>query len=150
MGFLFWYVVSLLSESLYPHICQQHSLWFLLMCLTCLTLVYPLRFPLNYRLYARKDCAIMEGLVTLSLFLPEPPPSSVTARYISLVDSVKKVIVINFFPISYEMQVLFCFGSEKGRKHWLSYFSAFNPSYCWQLRCKFTEAIWIILICSVI
>lgn len=68
----------------------------------------------------------------------------------SLVDSVKKVIVINFFPLSYEMQVLFCFGSEKGRKHWLSYFSAFNPSYCWQLRCKFTEAIWIILICSVI
>lgn len=108
--------LSLVSESLYPHIYQQHSLWFLLMCLTCLTLVCPLRLPLHCHLCARKDCAITEGLVTLSLCLLGPPRSSVTAHCTSLGDSVKKVTVINFFPVSYEMKVLFCFGDEKGEE----------------------------------
>lgn len=58
----------------------------------------------------------MEGLVIHSLCPLGPPRSSVTAHYTSLVDSVKKVIVINSSSTSYEMKVLFWFGDEKGEE----------------------------------
>lgn len=67
----------------------------------------------------------MEGLAILSLCLLGPRRSSVTAHYISLVDSVKKVIVIDF-SISYEMQVLFCFGDEKGEDVLIVIFICFS------------------------
>lgn len=58
----------------------------------------------------------MEGLVIHSLCPLGPPRSSATAHYTSLVDSVKKVIVINSSSTSYEMKVLFWFGDKKGEE----------------------------------
>lgn len=114
VGFLFWYVVSLLSGFLYPHICQQHSLWFLLMCPSCLSLLWPLRFPPNCRPCARKVCAITEGLAILSLCLPGPPRFGATARCTSPVGSAKKVVVVPSFSTSCEIQVLGFFEAGKG------------------------------------
>lgn len=123
--FLFWCVVSVLSGLLYPHVCQQHSLWFLPMCLSCLSLLCPLRFPLNCRLYARKDCAITEGLVILSLCLLGPPRFGATAHYTSLVGSAKKVVVVHSYSISCEIQVLRFFGAGKGEEVMITMFLCF-------------------------
>lgn len=119
------------------------------MCLSCLSLLCPLRFSPHCHLYARMDCAIMEGLVILSLCLLGPPHFSATAHYTSLVGSAKKVVVGHSFCISCEMQFL-CFLELEKRKRWLSTcFPAFHLSYCWKLRSKFIEVFGIMLTCSI-